>query len=211
MKTFDILQIKLLLRLYNYLYKRISSLSVKINNGVHPKHKIMDYHSYFLNNIKNDSKVLDIGCGIGALAYDIANKAGYVVGIDINEELIRIAKTKFPKKNIEYITGDATNYNFKEKYDYLVLSNVLEHIKNRHEFLEKIRNLADIFLIRVPMINRSWIVLYEKELNIDYRSDNSHYIEYTFDSFEKEINQAGLKITSHIIRFGEIWAEIERA
>ena len=211
MKTFDILQIKLLLRLYNYLYKRISTLSVKINNGVHPKHKIMDYHSYFLNNIKNDSKVLDIGCGIGALAYDIANKAGYVVGIDINEELIRIAKTKFPKKNIEYITGDATNYNFKEKYDYLVLSNVLEHIKNRHEFLEKIRNLADIFLIRVPMINRSWIVLYEKELNIDYRSDNSHYIEYTFDSFEKEINQAGLKITSHIIRFGEIWAEIERA
>jgi len=126
MKTFDILQIKLLLRLYNYLYKRISTLSVKINNGVHPKHKIMDYHSYFLNNIKNGSKVLDIGCGIGALAYDIANKAGYVVGIDINEELIRIAKTKFPKKNIEYITGDATNYNFKEKYDYLVLSNVLE-------------------------------------------------------------------------------------
>ena len=211
MKTFDILQIKLLLRLYNYLYKRISTLSVKINNGVHPKHKIMDYHSYFLYKIKNNSKVLDIGCGIGALAYDIANKAGYVVGIDINEELIRIAKTKFPKKNIEYITGDATNYNFKEKYDYLVLSNVLEHIKNRHEFLEKIRNLADIFLIRVPMINRSWIVLYEKELNIDYRSDNSHYIEYTFDSFEKEINQAGLKITSHIIRFGEIWAEIERA
>ena len=210
MSPFDLILIKFLLRLYNYLYKRISYLSIKINHGVHPKHRIMDYHAYFISKIKEGSRVLDIGCGIGALSYDLAKRAEHVIGIDISNECIKIAKNNFYQKNIEYITGDATNYDFKETYDYVILSNVLEHIKNRQEFLSKIKYLANVFLIRVPMINRSWIVLYQKELDIEYRLDNSHYIEYTFESFEKEMKQAGLRIISYSIQFGEIWAHLEK-
>ena len=210
MKSLDFFQIKLLLRVYNYLYQRISYLSRKINAGIHPKHRIIDYHNYFLNQIKEGSKVLDVGCGIGSLSFDLAKKAKLVTAIDINGKLIKIAKERFQKENIEYIIGDAITYNFKNQYDYIILSNVLEHIKNRTEFLINIQKLADVILIRVPMINRSWIVLYQKELNIDYRLDASHYIEYTFNTFEKEMKSAGLKIISFTIQFGEIWAYVEK-
>ena len=210
MRSLDLIQIKILLKLYNYLYRRINFLARKINDGVHPKHRILGYHEYFLRLINEGSKVLDIGCGHGELDYELANKANLVVGIDIDPNSIRIAQTKFQKPNIEYIIGDATKYQFQENFDYVILSNVLEHIKDRIGFLINIKNLASTILIRVPMINRSWLVLYEKELNIEYRLDTSHYTEYTLESFKEELNQAGLKLISHEIRFGEILAKTER-
>jgi len=53
----------------------------------------------------------------------------------------------------------------------------LEHIENRIEFLNKIKNLAPKILIRVPMINRDWITLYKKELGMEWRLDKTHYID----------------------------------
>jgi len=58
------------------------------------------------------------------------------------------------------------------------------------------------------MINRSWLTLYKKELGSEYRLDLSHFIEYTNETFQKEINIAGLKLISYTIQFGEIWTKI---
>ncbi|MFW9827693.1 MAG: class I SAM-dependent methyltransferase [Candidatus Thorarchaeota archaeon] len=208
MKKLDRIQVYLLAKLHNYIYKRISYLSTKLNQGVHPKHRVMDFHSFFVNNIANHSTVLDIGCGNGAVDYDVAEKAKRVVGIDISKNLISFARKKFYRKNIQYIHGDALEYDFDEKFDYIILSNILEHIQDRISFLNRIKELGRIFLIRIPMINRSWLTLYKKELGIEYRLDKSHYIEYTFKSFEKEIKAVGLKILSYSTQFGEIWAVI---
>jgi hypothetical protein len=77
------------------------------------------------------------------------------------------------------------------------------------EFLTKIKPLAKYFLIRVPMINRSWLPLYKKELGLEYRLDKSHHIEYTYNSFKDEIESIGLKIVQSTVQFGEIWAKVE--
>ncbi len=66
------------------------------------------------------------------------------LGIDINKESIKFALRKHNNHNIEYIVGDATIYNFKESFDYIILSNVLEHIKNRKEFLKTRANYYKI-------------------------------------------------------------------
>ena len=58
---------------------------------------------------------MDVGCGNGALTFDIAKKADKVIAIDINEQNINEAKNKNASYNIEYIDGDATEYNFLEK------------------------------------------------------------------------------------------------
>jgi len=39
------------------------------------------------------------------------------------------------------------------------------------------------------MINRDWITLYKKELGVEWRLDKTHYIEYTLESFEKELEK----------------------
>ena len=183
-------------------------MAIKIEGGLHPKHRLMDYHKFFIDNINPGDMVLDIGCGIGALAFDIAKKAAEVTGIDLNERSIKAAKEKFSAPNIKYIVGDALKSLPDKKFDVIILSNVLEHIENRVEFLNKIKSQSSKVLIRVPMINRDWITLYKKELGLEWKLDKSHFTEYTLESFEDELKKANLKLTKYSIQFGEIWAII---
>jgi len=208
MKKFNEFQIKALIKLYKHLYVVIARLASKYNNNIHPKHRLMNYHQFFIDNIEKNSNVLDIGCGNGSLTYDLAKKARKVVAIDFDKNSIQNAIKRFNKGNIRYIVGDATKYKFEEFFDYIILSNVLEHIKERKQLLLKIKHFAKYLLIRVPMISRGWLPLYKKEMGFDYRLDSSHYVEYTFESFNNEIESVGLKIISYVINFGEIWAKI---
>jgi 2-polyprenyl-3-methyl-5-hydroxy-6-metoxy-1,4-benzoquinol methylase len=200
----------MLLFLDNYLYTAISKFVVKLENGIHPKHRLMKYHDFFLDNINSTDIVLDIGCGNGFNTHFIAEKAKKVIGIDINEENIAYAKRNFLSDNIDYFSANIMDYKFNQKFDVIVLSNVLEHIEDRIKLLKKIKNMGKRFLIRVPMINRSWMVLYKKELGMEYRLDKTHLIEYTIDSFIEELGESELEIVSYSVQFGEIWAIVKK-
>ena len=201
--------IKFLLTLNTYTYDKASILSVKLENGLHPKHRIMNYSSFFIKNITENETVLDVGCGNGFNTFNIAKKAKKIVGIDINANNIEFARKNYKLENINYIHDDILNYSFTEKFDVIVLSNVLEHVENRIELLKRLNNIGNKLLIRVPLIDRSWITLYKKEMGLDYMLDKTHYIEYTVDSFLKEIEESGLKTINYSIQFGEIWAVVK--
>ncbi len=215
------------LRLDNFLYKVISFLAVKAEGGLYPKHRLLNYHQFFLDNIKAEDRaysgqspdgptaakplcrVLDIGCGSGDLTFDLAKKASKVVGIDLNQKYLEKAKQKNKAENIEYILADATSYTFNEKFDFAVLSNVLEHIENRENFLRKISSIAQKILIRVPLLTRDWLSVYKKEMGVDYKLDKTHFIEYTKKQLIDEIEKAGLAIEKIEINFGEIYAKLQ--
>ncbi len=199
---------KLTLSLHNLFYRLSSKLAIKLEGGLHPKHRLMNYHKFFVSNINSDDIVLDVGCGNGALTYDIAKKARKVIGIDLNKKNIQIANEKYLSSNIKYIIGNIVAHNFDQKFDVVVLSNVLEHIENRIEFLEKIKNLTPKILIRVPMINRDWITLYKKELGVEWRLDKTHYTEYTLENLKRELEKVELNIEKYSIQFGEIWVVV---
>jgi ubiquinone/menaquinone biosynthesis C-methylase UbiE len=48
-------------------------------------------------------KAIDIGCGAGQTTEILAKKFGRVIGIDISDELIKLAKAKHAANNISYI------------------------------------------------------------------------------------------------------------
>lgn len=208
MKTILKILLKLALTLHSFSYKLISYLAIKYENGLHPKHRLMNYHQFFVDNISPNDTVLDIGCGNGALAYDVAKQVQRLVGVDIDEQLIEKAKKKHKLSNLEFLCCDATRDLGTEHFSVIILSNVLEHIEHRPEFLRNIKPLADKFLIRVPMIDREWVTLYKRELGMDYRLDTTHFTEFTFQSFTNELKQAGLRVESHCVQFGEIWAVV---
>ena len=92
--------------------------------------------------------------------------------------------------------------------DVVILSNILEHIKERTSFLRMIvkKSEAKTFLIRVPLFERDWQLALRKELGIYYFSDLDHEIEHTTSEFKKEVNEANLKIKEIYTIWGEIWA-----
>jgi len=130
--------------------------------------------------------------------------------IDMDLENISLAKSRYGNTAIKFLHGDATRDLPQEQFDVVVLSNVLEHIQNRIDFIRKI--IASVqpnrFLIRIPLINRDWSVALRKELGLPYYSDPGHYVEYTPESFKEEMNDAGMEVRFMIINWGEIWAEV---
>lgn len=198
--------VKFLLNIHSRTYSYIGRAAIKAEGGIHPKHRITGYHNFFLENIGAKDSVLDIGCGPGELAHDLAKKAKKVVGIDFSEKYIASAKKNYVLPNLEYFYGDATRHQFKEKFDVIILSNVLEHIEHRVEFLKAIKHIAPKILIRVPMIDRDWLTIYKKELGIEWRADLTHYLEYTVPLLESELAAVGLNIKTYSVQFGELWA-----
>ncbi|MDO8529800.1 MAG: class I SAM-dependent methyltransferase [bacterium] len=201
---------RIALKLHNFFYGVSSFLAIKAEHGLHPKHRLIGYHAFFVNNVRPEDVVLDIGCGNGALTADVAKKAKRVVGIDFSEANIATAKRKYSAQNTEYICQDAVKNLPAGTFDVIILSNVLEHIEDRAAFLRGLKNRASKFLIRVPMVNRDWITLYKKELGVEYRLDTTHFIEYTMESFQDELEKAGFAVYNHTIQFGEIWAIIQQ-
>ena len=199
------LKLKFFIYLHNLSYRRLTSLARRLGNGTHPKRKILKYESFFINNISSTDSVLDVGCHTGYLSYFSSQKAKQVIGIDISPKNISIAKSKYQHPNLQFINADATNHHFSEKFNKVILSNVLEHIENRVEFLKKISQFSDTILIRVPLITRDWLSVYKKDNGFEYRLDPTHFIEYTEDTLKEEISSANLSIKKYSIQFGEFW------
>lgn len=132
--------LKQLLTFDNFLRRWITFFSFE--KDTHVRHRLTKYHQFFLAHISNNDSVLDIGCGQGLLTNEIAQKAKQVIGIDNNKESITCAKKNFVLPNLTFINDDVTSYHFQQTFDIIVLSNVLEHIKDRTRFLNKIRNTA---------------------------------------------------------------------
>lgn len=202
--------LEFIFNLEKQLYTLVSEEAARYEGGLHPKHRITAYHDFFVSHIKENEKVLDIGCGNGALAYDIAEKSGaFVTAIEISKSNYNDALRLHRHERIRYIHGDALKDLPKKEFDTAVISNVLEHIEERVEFIKKVQSLANPskWLIRVPMYQRDWRVALMDELGIDYRLDNTHYVEYTKFGFLDELAKAGLKVRELEIVWGEFWCE----
>lgn len=189
----------------------LGNFSCMAEGMLHPKHRLTNYHQFFVDNINEGDRVLDLGCGNGALSFDVAKKAKFVKGIDKSERNIVICRKKYGRDNIEYVVGDIIEDLPKEQFDSIILSNVLEHIDNREEFLKRLPSISSRLVMRVPMLNRDWVTLYKKELGLPYMLDSTHKIEYTLDSLKDECGRAGFKLFDYSIQFGEIWAVVVKA
>lgn len=200
-----------LLEIDDYLTMCINQVALRYDGGVHVKHRLMQYHDFFVDRIARGERVLDIGCGYGAVAYSVASQSGAIVtGVDFNSENIALARARFQHPNLTFIEGDALKDLPQGRFDVILLSNILEHLDRRIEFLSATckRFNPKRYLIRVPMINRDWRVPLRKELGLFHFSDKTHYTEYMQDSFEEEMRAAGLLVAHLQINWGEIWAEV---
>jgi SAM-dependent methyltransferase len=202
--------LRLLFRADERLYREHGKQSVRYGKGLHSKHRHMGYHDFFVGRVASGERVLDVGCGIGAVALDVATRSGAaVVGMDYNANSIEKARKSYSHPRVQYRCGDVLKALPDERFDVAILSNVLEHIPHRSEFLRQLADATQVarVLIRVPLFERDWRVPLKKELGVEWRLDDDHKTEYTVPQFHEEMRAAGLTITHLEVRWGEIWAE----
>lgn len=206
--------LRFLFRLDSALYSLQGQKAVEYDGGIHTKHRHTRYHDFFVSRVRPGERVLDIGCGIGAVAYDVAEKTeAYVVGIDLNQDNIAQARERYDHPRVEYRVGDALKSINNGPFDVVILSNILEHLPDRPAFLLRVQEVArpSRFLIRVPLFERDWRVPLKQELGVEWRLDPTHETEYTVESFSEEMTAAGFLVSHKDVRWGEIWAEVRQA
>jgi ubiquinone/menaquinone biosynthesis C-methylase UbiE len=90
-------------------------------------------------------RLLDIGCGTGYWTQRISETAKSIVGIDINEAVLEIARNKDYGCPTEYKVMDAYNMKFNEKFSGVLASFMLSHILREDipGWLEQIHELLE--------------------------------------------------------------------
>jgi len=204
--------IRWLLGIFDQVSHAVDLQSKRWGDGVHIKHKLMDgIHSFFYERIPRKAHVLDLGCGIGAVAHSIAvHTDAKVIGIDFDVAQIEFAKKRFSHPNVSYIVGNVfTDIPNIKSFDVIVLSSILEHLENREHFLKDLsrRFNPGKFLIRVPTFERNFIAALKQELGMFPYTDDTHVLEYSQKVFMDEMKQSDLEVYHFEIRWGDIWAE----
>jgi len=191
----------------------INERAMAYGGNVHPKHRLMRYHDFFVDRIAAGSHVLDIGCGYGAVARSIATRVpdSLVVGVELDPGRLSQARSGEVPANLSFIEADARRNLPAGPWNVVVLSNILEHIEDRVGFLHDIVRQAapEKILIRVPLFERDWKLPLRRELGIGYFSDAEHFIEHRLDELAAELSAAGLKQIETITLWGEIWTECQ--
>ena len=99
-------------------------------------HKILEKHFRFI--IPEGSRVLELGCGTGELLNAVKPSTG--VGIDFSEGMLKIARQKFPQ--LDFILADASEFNSNEKFDYIILSDLLSSLWDIQAVIRNIQNFS---------------------------------------------------------------------
>lgn len=109
-------------------------------------------HKYILEMISEEglsenSTILDVGCGPGELIIDLSKKFNSIIGIDISDEMIRIAVEKKNEsdmngKSIAFTTGDIEKLDFQDNYfDVAICSGVVEYLENDDLWVKEIKRV----------------------------------------------------------------------
>lgn len=96
-------------------------------------------YSLLLGNIKDNKKILDIGCGAGNLIKEIRekNKNCKLIGIDFNINI-----NKLSINGVELKVEDVTNLSFKDNsFDIVYALDTLEHIKEIELAIKQIKRV----------------------------------------------------------------------
>lgn len=100
---------------------------------------------FILQQVKlcSSSVVLDMGCGYGRHAVELAQKGFLVHAVDYSDVLIETAKRGNSYENLIYKVGDMREYVKFEYYDLVVSLFVTVGYFNEEENIQTIKNLCD--------------------------------------------------------------------
>jgi len=98
-------------------------------------------------------RVLEIGCGLGDLLAAVKPAQG--VGVDFSPAMISRAQQRHPE--LEFHVAEASRFTSSEKFDYLLLSDLVNDVPDVQEVFEKLQSVAhDRTRLIVNFFNNLW-------------------------------------------------------
>ena len=93
-------------------------------NGIKSRKDLVQNFSFLFNLIRNDGKIIDMGCGNGLLLRFVINNSEHKLipyGVDFLKKSIKQAKGEvLPEFKENFFVGNVMDYVFTEKFDYIL-------------------------------------------------------------------------------------------
>ena len=162
--------------------------------------KVFTIGEIFKKIQKNEKslKILDLGCGDGALAYFCA-KNGYsnYYGVDICEYFIKINKNKYPDLSFEFINAFDFLSSNTEKFDIVFMAHVFEHfdMEAGEKLLDLIENNLNEGGILINVMPNAASIFGACEMRF---KDITHKLIYTDVSFSQLLSKTNFKNIIHM-------------
>lgn len=145
-----------------------------------------------------DKLILDLGCGSGNNCFEINyyTKTKQSIGVDINQELIEYASQQAEELELSQIINfyheDILSFKKNEKYDVVILFDILEHINDPSQifrFIQKNISEQGIVLVSVPTY------LYKKMFGIKFHNYVGHVKDgYSFEEISDLFKHYGFYV-----------------
>jgi 2-polyprenyl-3-methyl-5-hydroxy-6-metoxy-1,4-benzoquinol methylase len=150
---------------------------------------------------KSKLKILDIACNDGYLT-QIYGRYGKVLGVDLNKQSIAVCR----KRGIECINKNIMDLpkTFHENFDVVIAGDIIEHIFNTDEFLQKIYQLLKpggtlmLTTANVASLGRRAMLLFGKNPFLEYSTrypnveiNVGHIRYYTVEDMRLQLSGLG--------------------
>jgi len=143
-------------------------------------------------------KVLEIGCGTGELLAATEPKRG--VGIDFSSRMLELASESFPA--IEFIEADAHDLPITEKFDYVIMSDVVGHLQDVQRCFEQLGKVTTPrSRIIITYYNKLWypIVMAAEALHLKSRAGPGNWL--SVGDIRNLMNLSGFEVVKSGMRF----------
>ena len=164
-------------------------------------------NSWAFNCIPNNAVVLELGPSNGNLIYHLTTQKNCIADIvELDEESGREAAQYARTACIGMEEGNLEKEEWykrlnKNQYDYIIILDVLEHIRNPREVLMHLSSLLKKegkLLLSVPNIAHNSVLINLLQNKLEYTSvgllDDTHVHFYTYDSILQLLEEAGLNV-----------------
>ena len=157
----------------------------------------------FLLNNKEKVRILDYGCNSGYFLNIIHQKYPLknfdLCGADINPYALNYARKKYPSFTFFEINSEFFD---QERFDVIILSHVLEHIKDRNTFLMSLKRLMKrdgTLIIAIPQERiRGDCTLIQLLYNyLRLRFENPHVVKLNYQDLDQLLGKNGFYIQEH--------------
>lgn len=141
-------------------------------------------------------RVLEVGCGTGDVLE--STKPTFGEGIDVSRNMISIARKKHAQKHLRFFEADIVSFKSSKKYDYIFMSDVVEHLPDVRSAFLTIKKCMDkkTLLVNV-MANSRWesVLMIAEKMGLKMPEGEHRRISYS--QIQKIADQAGLDIIEH--------------
>jgi len=198
--AWNVIKTSILSRLHSMfiLYQREFDLNVDSNFYYTLKLGYTSSHSMAIDAVQNDSIVLDLGCNKGYIGKELKNKGCYVTGLDYVSIKDKENVDKFIRLNL----NEVKKFPIIDKFDYILMLDIIEHLDNPESLLDIIREKSKLkcptVIITVPNIAFFFIRFQLLFSHFNYGKqgilDLTHRRLFTFESLKKLCEASGYKV-----------------